>query len=75
MISPAIDREHFVTICFRTSNIDEELTVVRKTERDKETYKLVCFLAEVITPAAYQCISSRGSLLFQIFNFQRNSNC
>ena len=29
---------------FRT-NIDEALTVVRKTERDKETYKFVCFLA------------------------------
>ena len=27
------------------NNIDEELTVVRKTERDKETYKFVCFLA------------------------------
>ena len=27
------------------NNIDEDLTVVRKTERDKETYKIVCFLA------------------------------
>ena len=26
------------------NNIDEELTVVRKTERDNETYKFVCFL-------------------------------
>ena len=26
-------------------NIDEELTVVRKTERDNETYKFICFLA------------------------------
>ena len=27
------------------NNFDEELTVVRKTKRHKETYKFVCFLA------------------------------
>ena len=43
-------KEH-VRNMFR-NNIDEELTVVRKTERDKETYKFVCFSAWVLTPAA-----------------------
>ena len=32
-------------IIFFHNNFDEELTVVRKTERDNETYKFVCFLA------------------------------
>ena len=35
------------------NNFDEDLTVVRKTERDNETYKFVCFLALVLTPAAF----------------------
>ena len=36
---------HLLRNIFR-NNIDEELTVVRKkTERDNETYKFVCFLA------------------------------
>ena len=26
-------------------NLDEELTIVRKTESDNETYRFVCFLA------------------------------
>ena len=35
------------------NNIDEEIAIVRKTERDHETYKTVCFLALVLTPAAF----------------------
>ena len=35
------------------NNIDEHLTVVRKTARANGTYKLVCFLALVLTPAAF----------------------
>ena len=27
------------------NNIDKEITVARKTERDNETYKFACFLA------------------------------
>ena len=37
---------------FRNS-IDEEIAIVRMTETDHETYKTVCFLALVLTPAAF----------------------
>ena len=34
------------------NDIDEEIQIVRKIERDNETYKFVCFLASVLIPAA-----------------------
>ena len=35
------------------NNTDEEIAILRKTERDHETYKTICFLALVLTPAAF----------------------
>ena len=35
------------------NNIDEEIKIVRKTEKDNETYKFVCFLASLLIPAAF----------------------